>query len=365
MTTFDQCAVAVEPGALLATAPGTTTLEQFNHALATYRLHLPVDPLTPGLQLADLVAWNAGGRRRLRHGTVARYLRAALLEGPDGLYTIGGPTIKRATGYGLNRAICGGALALGALHEVTFSLRPLPAARVATLLALPDPVSACQLGTALLAAGLALSALAFTCAPDGAILVLAELEETAAVVQRQQAALEQIAAAHGAATLNETTPWARWEDLAARHRRTPVRLDLSVPQVVVPTLISRSTSLAHRYGLDLTLWGEIGVGALHLGLHGDPQAARALRAILQHLAESAGGSITTELGLDWEGMPVLSLPLKGEASVIGRPLSPPPPTPSPHGGGGAAPPPRSVFCDHPPPPGWGRGGRGGGGGKGG
>ncbi|MEI7772937.1 MAG: FAD-binding oxidoreductase, partial [Chloroflexales bacterium] len=140
--------IVVQPGALMATAPAEMTVEQLNMALAEHGLWLPVSPLTPGLRLADLVAHNAGGRRRLAHGPIGRYLRAATLDvesdprgeghAPPATLALGGPTIKRATGLGLHRAIAGGALGLGRLRELTLSLRPLPAAHACLALRCAD-----------------------------------------------------------------------------------------------------------------------------------------------------------------------------------------------------------------------------------
>ncbi|NTV66046.1 MAG: FAD-binding oxidoreductase, partial [Oscillochloris sp.] len=155
MRTVEQ--TEVQPGALMAHAPASLTAAQLNATLAPYGLWLPICPLVANRTLADLVTDNSGGRYRLAHGPIGRYLRAASLE--SGV-TLGGPTIKRATGYGLHRAIAGDGPSFGAPHAFTFSLHPLPAARSYTLLHCANPLATCQLAESLLQRGVALRALA-------------------------------------------------------------------------------------------------------------------------------------------------------------------------------------------------------------
>lgn len=293
----------IQPGALLVTAPADAGLEQLNAALAPYGLCLPIFPLLPGLSLADLVARNAGGRRRLRHGPIGRYLRAALI-GDD--LRVGGPTLKRSTGYGLNRAIAGGGVELGPLRELTLSLRPLPAARAAALITCTSAAEACRLATNLLGRALQLSALALA-EEHGAGLLLAELEGAPAVVERQLAALIGFAEAAGSSAAPAgPEAWGRWEALAAAHTATDApTLDLTLPRAALPEFIARATTLLRRYGLGLALWGDAGVGALHLrpldpsggalAARAAAEAAQAL-AVLRALAQAAGGDLSTEMG---------------------------------------------------------------------
>jgi glycolate oxidase subunit GlcD len=305
MTTTDILgAIEVQPGALLATAPAEATAEQLNAALAPHRLCLPVFPLAPGATLAELVARNAGGRRALRYGPVGRHLRAAAIESPESgpggaIFVAGGPTIKRATGYGLNRAIAGGDLGLGAPRELTFSLRPLPEARAATLLRCRDLGAACALGAGLLAAGLALSALAVAEDAGGAGLLLAELEGAAAVVARQGPELARLAAEAGVAPLAEAEPWLRWERLAAEHEAAGALVaSLTLPRAALPAFVARARAAAARYGAALRVWGDAGVGTLHLAVAAEGREAEAaqLLAVLGALAAEYGGRRSTELG---------------------------------------------------------------------
>ncbi|MBX0327142.1 FAD-binding protein, partial [Oscillochloris sp. ZM17-4] len=294
MTTHTEI-IAVQPGALMATAPAGATIEQMSAALAGHGLWLPICPLTPGLRLADLVAHNAGGRRRLAHGPIGRYLRAATLG--DGL-RLGGPTIKRSTGLGLHRAIAGGAIDLGQPRDLTLSLRPLPAARAALSLRCADLGAACRLAAGLLRRGLALSALALAEGESGAGLLLAELEGAPAVVERQAAELIAAARAAGAAAAPaDESAWARWESLAAAQLAAQLAVELTLPRAALPAAIAAARATARRHGRGLAIWGDAGVGALCLRLAGPPDAAgQRCLAELVGLGRAAGGDLSTELG---------------------------------------------------------------------
>ena len=291
--------VVVEAGALLATAPADLTIEALNAILAPHGLCLPIAPLQVGLSLATLVARNAGGRRRLRYGSIGRYVRAAHLTTPEGQpFTIGGPTMKRATGYGLNRALAGGDLGLGELQGVTFSLRPLPARRLVSLVRCADPARACQLGVQLSGTGLDLSALALAEDADGSGLLLAELEGQPALLERQQVELERLAHELGGELLvGSSAPWAYWEELAALQLAAGAArtLDLSLPRVQLAPLVAQVRTVVGPSSQHLRLWGDAGLGSLHLIMVTTEHDLRLLHH-LATLAHAAGAVAASELG---------------------------------------------------------------------
>jgi glycolate oxidase subunit GlcD len=290
--------IDIQPGALLATAPAATPISHLNQALAAHGLCLPIMPLVADLTLEALVAHNAGGRRQLRHGTIARYLRAATVTHGQTTLVVGGPTLKRATGYGLNRALVGNNTPDLQIHDVTLSLRPLPAAHQGLLIAFDDMGSAFDLAHRLIGKGLNLSALAVRQVGAGAQL-LVELEGMAAVLE-QQAAIVQQAVGQGTVTFADWAAWQPWEDLAARWIAHPgQRLSISLPRLQLPTFIEQARTLTNRYGMALDLWGDAGLGMLHLALNGrsageQQQAA----ALLLGMAHNHGGALATELGPD-------------------------------------------------------------------
>ncbi|MCG8348740.1 MAG: FAD-binding protein, partial [Chloroflexales bacterium] len=331
---LSQSAILVQPSTLLTTAAAAVTVETLNETLLSYGLCLPIDALAPGLTLADLIARNAGGRRRLRYGTIARYVRAATLitndesritstiqariNDPHPRLIVGGPTLKRATGYGLNRALVGGRQSFGmpradmALETVTLSLRPLPPARRALLFRCADLLVACRLARDLLAAGLALSALAVReqdsindAEKTGKTFLLVELEGTAAVVERQAAHITVLATTVGAQRVEQNIRtscgselWAEWERLAADWSEPfHCTLDLTLPRAALPDFIGSARRIAQCYRITLSLWGDLGVGALHLGLgNGAAGELQQAAALIYDRARRMGGAFSTEMG---------------------------------------------------------------------
>jgi glycolate oxidase subunit GlcD len=317
--------IDVQPAALLATASANTTLETLNDTMRPYGLCLPLEPLEHGLTLAELMARNAGGRRQLAYGTIARYLRAATVEMEDGrVLRLGGPTLKRATGYALQRVLVGGGQAYlpGArtLLDITLNVRPLPPARHELFVMCDDLPAACRLATQIMQAGMAPGALAlmndrcFGLADDGTTtategredaVLLVELEGLPAVLERQvqqlAALAEQANALVATSDRYETaqpyaSQWEAWEEAAEQWSSAVPALTL--PRAALPDFTAQAQQVARRYGLTLLLWGDAGVGRLHMRL--DSAEGRAASeqqqalAVLGHLARQAGGVLCTD-----------------------------------------------------------------------
>lgn len=328
--------IDIQSRALLATATAHVTVEALNTRLLPLGLCLPIDPFICGLTMADLVAHNVGGRRQLRYGTIARYLRAATLErvidnhppaviahpgavSPQRPITVGGPTLKRATGYGLWRAIVGGQHGF-TLLDVTVSLRPLPPDRQRLLFACTDLAGACRLAASLLATGTYLSALAILPADvavglpagacgnlSGAGLLLAEVEGRAEIMARQIEQIAMHANLAGDTLLTQEADWQAWEHVAAQwHSAGALTLSLILPHAALPDYIEQAYVIAQRQGAHILLWGDAGVGTIHLKLrHWDAstpglasaaqiEAAEQAAALLYMTAQRMGGALCTE-----------------------------------------------------------------------
>lgn len=91
---------------------------------------IPVAPLSGNPTLGDWVA--AAERHPSDHayGPVRRQLLACSVVGPDGrLLRFGRPLVKNVAGYDLPRLACGSRGRIGAIHDATLRLWPLPAER--------------------------------------------------------------------------------------------------------------------------------------------------------------------------------------------------------------------------------------------
>ncbi|NJK80012.1 MAG: FAD-binding protein [Chloroflexaceae bacterium] len=215
-------APAIFPEMLLVQASATLPLAALNAALRPHRLWLPIVPLAPSRTLTDFLRQNAGGRYQLKHGTIAHYVRAATLisaDPPGTLLYVGGPTLKRSTGYGLARAIVGDGIdelpGIAGLHDVTLHVRPLPPERGCILLACPNPASACQLAQSLINARLDPAALAVHINTD-ATSMLVVLEGIAPVLERQATQVARLAtqaACTSTVLYDVSAAWQPWEAL--------------------------------------------------------------------------------------------------------------------------------------------------------
>ncbi len=298
----------VNAGALLASAPATATVTAFNDVLSTYGLCLPIIPLRAEVTLAELVACNSGGRYRLQSGPIGRYIRAATLNTADGPLAIGGPTLKRATGYNLHRALAGQGVRLGEPHELTFNLRPLPRANALRLIEGPM-TSLLMLANDLMAANMALHALAF----DARGLLLVEIAGFPAVVERQAQQVETMAAHYRlTVTSDPVDGWRHWEQLAQQHcaLAPEQRLDVTLPRRALTDFLTFCQRLISS---DVVIWGDVGVGSLHLAPLPDPKSYARLKA----QTAAAGGQPCSEFGPPPQpAYPALTTPGRTTASNL-------------------------------------------------
>lgn len=254
-------ALTLQANALLLHASAATPVAAVHALLAPANLELPIDPLEPGLTLGDLVATNAGGRRQLRYGTISRYLRAATIENAAGRAMIGGPTLKRATGYGLNRALVGAGMPAGyQLIDLTLSVRPLPAKRQVVLLFCTDPVQACHFTQRLLQAGIEPTAAALA-----STMLLIELEGHPNAIAHDLHRIEALAStmAIRSERTEAGTAWQHWEHLALRWpANDPQRVERILPRAALPLALDAAQQAAQRAGVALSVWGDVGVGQI-------------------------------------------------------------------------------------------------------
>ena len=118
------------PEDMTITAEAGMTLQRLQEILALHKQWLPLDPAWPeSLTLAEVVMQNLSGPRRCGWGTVRDYvigMRVMLANGKT--IHAGGKVVKNVAGYDLCKLFVGSGGKLGTLTEVTFMVRPKPAA---------------------------------------------------------------------------------------------------------------------------------------------------------------------------------------------------------------------------------------------
>ncbi|HET8538973.1 MAG TPA: FAD-binding oxidoreductase [Anaeromyxobacter sp.] len=113
--------VAVEAG---------ITLAELQRHLAPHRQRLALDPPEPErATIGGIVAANAFGPRRTRHGSVRDLVIGMTVVRADGVVARGGgKVVKNVAGFDVPRLFCGSLGTLGLVAEVVFRLHPLPEA---------------------------------------------------------------------------------------------------------------------------------------------------------------------------------------------------------------------------------------------
>jgi glycolate oxidase len=309
---------------MLVVAAGSLSYAALDAALAPHKLCFLPDPLDQATPLGALLARNMGGRRRLRYGTMASYVRGLTLRTRTRRrLELGGTTVKNVTGYALHGLLAGADGWHGQVERLALTLRALPQARAGRLLAFQAVEDACACADEALRVGMQPNCLALLdqpaqelvapALPVGAAgaLLFAEFDGHPLAVERELSRLEMIAARHagqvvldasdGAALASCWRPWEMLEHILHDGEET-ICLDLTLPREQLVAFVSRGRALAQAYGLRLVLWGDAGLGNLHPALcwqaGGAARAneARLAALLLWRAAATLGGQAAGERG---------------------------------------------------------------------
>ena len=118
------------PSDQIVAVEGGMTVAALQRAVAPHGQRLALDPPDPERATGGgVVAANAFGPRRTRHGAVRDLVIGATLVRADGVVAHGGgKVVKNVAGFDLPRLLCGSLGTLGLVAEVVFRLHPLPEA---------------------------------------------------------------------------------------------------------------------------------------------------------------------------------------------------------------------------------------------
>ncbi len=119
-----------QPDDMTVTAEAGMTLWELQRILADHGQRLALDPPHPELTtLGGLVAANPDGPWRAAFGTTRDLLLGLTVASPAGnCFKSGSRVVKSVAGYDLPKLFTGSYGTLGAIAQVTFKVRPLPAA---------------------------------------------------------------------------------------------------------------------------------------------------------------------------------------------------------------------------------------------
>ena len=127
-TTYLNSVVEYEPADLTVTVEAGIRLKDLQTELAKHRQYLALNPpYADRCTIGGIVATNASGSFRLRHGTARNQVLGLRVVRADGtVVKSGGKVVKNVAGYDLNKLYIGGFGTLGIITEVTLKLSPIP-----------------------------------------------------------------------------------------------------------------------------------------------------------------------------------------------------------------------------------------------
>ena len=127
-TTHLESVVEYEPADLTVTVEAGIRLKDLQTELAKHRQYLALNPpYADRCTIGGIVATNASGSFRLRHGTARNQVLGLRVVRADGtVVKSGGKVVKNVAGYDLNKLYIGGFGTLGIITEVTLKLSPIP-----------------------------------------------------------------------------------------------------------------------------------------------------------------------------------------------------------------------------------------------
>jgi glycolate oxidase FAD binding subunit len=111
------------------TVEAGVTLGELRTALASESQQLPIDCANDSVSLGGLVAGNLSGVRRYGYGTIRDYLiGVSAVDGQGREFKAGGRVVKNVAGYDLCKLLTGSYGTLAVITQMTFKLKPVPAA---------------------------------------------------------------------------------------------------------------------------------------------------------------------------------------------------------------------------------------------
>ncbi len=271
-----------EPANLTVSVEAGMTLAGLQAVLHEHGQFLPLDPPQPErATIGGIIAANAHGPLRLRHGTVRDWLigvRVALADGT--LIRGGGKVVKNVAGYDLAKLFVGSCGTLGVIVEATFKLAPLPAftrtlrvqfpthtAALAAMLPMwhwPAPPAAMEL----------LDPLAVQQESDSYTLML-QLAGSPAALDRLSRDAEAVCREHDVLQVlrlegsAEDAAWRRVRDLPATLSEGDITLlELRLPPSRLDEAISSTLAFAQQRHIDCTLFVRA-LQALWIALRAD------------------------------------------------------------------------------------------------
>ncbi|MCU0490821.1 MAG: FAD-binding oxidoreductase, partial [Chloroflexaceae bacterium] len=274
---------------------------------------------------------NSGGPRCMKYGVTTNHVLALELAMHDGRLLWTGDGIQDSAGYDLTGLVIGSEGTFGLITRAMVKLTRLPEANRVVLALFHDIVTACEVVSAVLAAGLLPTALEVM---DGTTMLAVNRAQNAGLPEEAGAALiievdgveeglddmlaeiTGICRQHGAIRLQAAASaeeqerlWsARRSAFASFHTIAPAYhlVDTVVPRTRLPAMMAHVKRLSAEYGLPIANVFHAGDGNLHPLVLYDPadaeqtHKAHAITAEVLKLSIAEGGTVSGEHGIGVE-----------------------------------------------------------------
>jgi D-lactate dehydrogenase (cytochrome) len=287
--------VSVDADDLTVTVQPGITRKALNEALRGTGLFFPIDPGADA-SIGGMTATRASGTNAVRYGTMRENVLALEVVTAGGEFIRTGTRARKsAAGYDLTRLMVGSEGTLGVITEITLRIYPLPEAVTAAVCSFASIEAAVRTTIAIIQMGIPVARVELI---DGQTvgmvnkyaqlslreepMLLMEFHGSAASVEEQTAAVQDIAKEHGGNAFEwARTPEERTRLWAARHnvffaaiQSKPgcrsITTDTCVPISKLADCLLASVEEVNQSGLPYFLVGHVGDGNFHFGYLVDP-----------------------------------------------------------------------------------------------
>jgi glycolate oxidase len=318
----DTLTATVEPGMIL---------RDFQNAVEAQGLFYPPDPGEKTATLGGNISTNAGGMRAVKYGVTRDYVRGLEVVKADGTaLTLGGKTVKDASGLSLKNLIIGSEGTLALITKCILKLLPLPQETAGAVAAFPsldagiaavnriimtaaDPTAIEFLEREVVELGEAYTGLSFPLPGRAAYLLLSYHGESKADIRDRLKIAEEAARSAGGEeflTIGDPETFNRvWQirgclvkAVEAVSEQEPV--DIVVPINRIGDFIAHVHELEAESGIKMIAFGHAGDGNVHLCVLREKREAqtweRELNTVMAKMCRiitGMGGLVSGEHGI--------------------------------------------------------------------
>jgi len=326
----------------------TTTLQtgvingELQKELTIYELFYPPDPASLDYcTIGGNVATNAGGPRAIKYGVTRNYvLELETVLSTGGVFTLGGKTFKRVTGYEIKELFIGSEGTLGIISRVTLRVLPQPEEVITLLVSFDSIESAGDAVPKIIGSGIIPRTLEFldsSCLqlvetnyelglPSASeALLLVELDGEVTSLKRQGEKIVDIVRKFNGETQVATDYYSRENLWKARRSISPcilkmkdkekINIDIAVPIDNLSTILKKLNKLSIESKIPIICFGHAGDGNIHVnilvskGIEEEKKQGFEIVKKIFELTVSMGGVISGEHGIGITKKPYIDIQL--------------------------------------------------------